>query len=167
MRKSAVNWLVLLAIVAFATAASADVQMPQVFSDHMVLQRELPVPIWGTAAPAEKVVVSFDGQRLQTTADGDGHWIVRLAPLATSKEGRTLTIEATNTVRFSDVLVGEVWLASGQSNMAGKFAAAKGRTLDESVFKKDHSGFRFCSKNGAWQPFNEDRARSRSESDQR
>jgi len=151
----AVEWFVVMAVVLGAAAASADVDMPEIFSDHMVLQRELPVPIWGTAAPGEKVVVSFDGQRLETTAGDDGAWMVTLAPLTTSKVGKTLIVKGSNTVRFSDVLVGEVWLASGQSNMAGKFAPAKGRTLDASVFTKDHSGFRFSAKNGPWQRFNE------------
>ena len=132
-------------VITFATMASAEVEMPGIFSDDMVLQRELPVPIWGTAALGEKVVVSFDGQKIETTAGNDRAWMVRLAPLETSKEGKTLRIEGSNAIAFSNVLVGEVWLASGQSNMAGKFAPAKGRTLDPSVFERDHTGFRFSS----------------------
>lgn len=143
-------------VITCATMASAEVEMPGILSDDMVLQRELPVPIWGTAAPGEKVVISFDGQKIETTAGNDRAWMVRLAPLETSKVGKKLTVEGSNTITFSDVLVGEVWLASGQSNMAGKFAPAKGRTLDPSAFENDHSGFRFSSKNGPWEPFNEE-----------
>ena len=147
--------LVMMSVLSVAAVASADVQMPQVFSDRMVLQRELPVPVWGVAAPGEKVVVSFENQKIETTAGDDGAWMITLAPLSMSKTGKTLTIEGTNTVTFTDVLVGEVWLASGQSNMAGKFAPSKGRVLDTSRIDRDHLGFRFCSKNGPWQAFDE------------
>ncbi len=105
-------WMVLAAA---AGIASAEVRVDRMFSDHMVLQREMAVPVWGTAAPGEKVTVAFAGQTRQTVADAGGKWIVRLAPLKLGKPG-TLTV---NTVTFTDVLVGDVWVGSGQSNMAG------------------------------------------------
>lgn len=85
-----------------------------IFGDHLVLQREMPVPVWGTADAGEKVTVSFAGQNLETTADQEGNWMVKLAPLATNATPQVLTI---NDVTIQDVLVGEVWLCSGQSNM--------------------------------------------------
>ena len=129
-----------------APTAFAEVSVPPVFGNGMVLQRELPVPVWGTAAPGEKVTVSFAGQELAATAGKDGKWMVKLAPLKASKEGRTFTVKGRNTLTFDDVLVGEVWLASGQSNMAGRFVKAKGRQIDPKVFTQDLSGLRFTTK---------------------
>lgn len=83
----------------------------------MVLQRERPVLIWGTAKPRERVTVEFAGQQRTTTAADDGRWCVRLAPMPANGEGRTLTIRGVNPLTFADVLVGEVWFCSGQSNM--------------------------------------------------
>ena len=105
-------------LVAAATAAA-------VFNDRMVLQRERPVPVWGMAAPSERVKVSFAGQDVTGVADGTGRWRVDLRPMKASKEGRDLVIssanqtigQSNNRTIFHDVLVGEVWFASGQSNM--------------------------------------------------
>lgn len=87
------------------------------FRDHLVLQQAMPVPVWGTAAADEAVAVTFAGQTQQTKAAADGKWLVKLAPLAANATPADLTITGTNTVVVKDVLVGEVWLASGQSNM--------------------------------------------------
>jgi sialate O-acetylesterase len=114
MRKIA---LVPLAILAFALPLRAEVKLPTVFSDHMVLQREMPVPVWGTAAPSEKVVVRFLGQEVAATADKDGKWSVKLAALKAGGP-HELTVAGQNTIALKDVVVGEVWLCSGQSNMA-------------------------------------------------
>jgi len=106
--------LVLLWLVA---VAAAEVKLPGVFGDHMVLQRDMPVPVWGWADPAETVTVTLGDQSKTATADGDGKWCVRLDAL---KAGGPLQLKVqgkSNTVQFADVLVGEVWLCSGQSNM--------------------------------------------------
>ena len=103
---------------AAAMSASADVKLGTPFSDHMVLQRDRAVPVWGSAEPGEAVSVSFAGQTLKAVAKADGSWRVDLAALAASKEGRTLTAAAASgRAEVADVLVGEVWFASGQSNM--------------------------------------------------
>ncbi len=133
---------------ACTSMAFAEVKVPAVFGDDMVLQRELPVPVWGTASPGEKISVSFDGQNLSTTADAQGKWMVKLNPLKTSKSEKEMTIQGSNTITFSGVLVGEVWLCSGQSNMAGKFVENKGRRIDPKVFEMDLSGFRSNTRNG-------------------
>lgn len=99
-----------------AQFAWSDVTPHRLFSDHAVLQRDVLLPVWGTAADGEKVTVEFAGQKVETVAK-DGRFRVDLAPLAASAEGRTLTFTGRNTVTVSDVLVGEVWLCSGQSNM--------------------------------------------------
>lgn len=109
-----------------AGQARAEVKLPPHFSDHMVLQRDTRVPVWGTAAPGEGVAVKFAGQTKQTTAGPDGRWRVYLDSSKTSAESRIMTVVGsakTEEVRFADVLVGEVWLCSGQSNM--DFTVAK------------------------------------------
>jgi sialate O-acetylesterase len=105
-------------------AARAEVKLPAIFSDHMVLQRDARVPVWGTAAPGENVTVEFAGQTQTATAGADGKWRVVLAPLAAG-EPRTLTVRGQNAIIVQDVLVGEVWLGSGQSNMAMTVNRAK------------------------------------------
>lgn len=104
-------------LVALSSHAVAACRLPSFFGDHMVLQRSKPVPVWGWAAPGEAVVVTFAEQTVRTVADGDGRWLVKLHPLAASAEGRTLEVRAGNTLTLQDVVVGEVWLCSGQSNM--------------------------------------------------
>jgi len=106
--------LILCAFLAASAATQAAVQLPSIFSDHMVLQRELPLPVWGKAAPGEAVTVEFAGQQKNAKADASGRWMVKLDPLTASAEPQIL--KAGN-VTIQDVLVGEVWLASGQSNM--------------------------------------------------
>lgn len=99
-----------------AGLASAEVRLPSMFSDHMVLQRDTLVPVWGWASAGEAVTVSIDGQTKSTKADAAGKWSVKLDKL-TSSTPTTMTVKGSNTLTISDVLVGEVWLGSGQSNM--------------------------------------------------
>ena len=101
----------------FCTSAYAKVTPAPIFRDHMVLQREMAVPVWGTADAGETVRVSFAGQTAETTADAKGEWMVSLQPLKTNATPQMLTI---NDIAIKDVLVGEVWLCSGQSNMEMK-----------------------------------------------
>ncbi|WP_437201486.1 sialate O-acetylesterase [Planctomicrobium sp. SH664] len=101
----------------------AEVRLPSIFGSGMVLQREQSVPVWGTAQPGEEVTVTFRDQKQSTKADAAGKWKVALAPLSLG-EPATLTVRGENQVDFTDVLVGEVWLCGGQSNMT--FALARG-----------------------------------------
>ena len=107
----------LLGLLASLAATRAEVSLPRVLGDNLVLQRDLPVPIWGRAAPGETVTVRFAGQEKQTTADPAGAWRIDLDPLPASAEPRELVVSATNTLTLRNLLVGEVWLCSGQSNM--------------------------------------------------
>jgi len=114
--------VVLVAAVVAALAAgpllAAPLKIATPFGDGMVLQRERPVPVWGKAAGGAAVEVSFAGQVKKTTAEGDGRWRVTLDPLTASKEPRRLAVSAgAEQVVFTNVVVGEVWLCSGQSNM--------------------------------------------------
>jgi sialate O-acetylesterase len=103
----------------FAAQSSlmADVTPSSLFGDHAVLQRQMAVPVWGVAEPGEKVTIRFAGKEVSTQADASGKWKVALPAMEASSEGRELTIAGKNKLVFKDVLVGEVWLCSGQSNM--------------------------------------------------
>ncbi|MDE0838620.1 MAG: DUF1080 domain-containing protein [Kiritimatiellae bacterium] len=110
--------VVVLAAVLCASVAQADVWMPSVFSDNMVLQRGKTVPVWGWAEPGEKVTVEFGGQKKTASADKGGKWMVRLDVMKASTAGRTLVVSEQGAgIKFTNVVVGEVWLCSGQSNM--------------------------------------------------
>ena len=108
--------IVLAALAAFA--AQADLKLGTPFADGMVLQRGMNVPVWGWADAGEEVTVAFAGQTRTAKADATGKWRVDLAPLETSKEGRTFEVSIKNKdkMEVKDVLVGEVWYCSGQSN---------------------------------------------------
>ena len=103
--------------LATTTAARAELKLPTFFGDNMVLQQQMAVPVWGWAAPGAEVTVSFAGQTKTTQADADGKWLVKLGKLKASAEPRSLVVQSGETKTFTNILVGEVWLASGQSNM--------------------------------------------------
>jgi sialate O-acetylesterase len=101
---------------AFACNAFADVRLPGIISDHMLLQRDAPSRIFGKADPGESVTIAFRGQTVQTAADAIGTWEAWLQPLSPGPAAE-MTIRGANTIVISDVLVGDVWIGSGQSNM--------------------------------------------------
>jgi sialate O-acetylesterase len=103
-------------------AVQAEVKLPSVFSDHMVLQQGQKLPVWGWADPGESVTVSVAGQVKKTKAGKAGTWDLRLKPLKASKSPVAFSVKGSNSIEFKDVLVGEVWLCSGQSNMEWKVA---------------------------------------------
>lgn len=103
--------------------------MPALFTPHMVLQRDMPVPVWGWADPQEEVTVQFGDQQKTATADAEGNWKVVLDPLAVGP-ARSLVVKGKNTIEVSDVLVGEVWICSGQSNMEWPVALTMGSDLE-------------------------------------
>lgn len=98
-------------------------ELPSIFADKMVLQRERAVPVWGTADAGQKITITFGSQTQSGVADADGKWRVNLDAMVASAESRSMTIAATGeeTITYSDVLVGEVWFAGGQSNMYRPF----------------------------------------------
>ena len=103
--------------------AQAAVQLNPLFTDHMVLQRNQPVPVYGTASPGEKVTVEFAGQKKEVVVSASGEWQVKLDPMSASAEPQTLTVRSpldTRHLTLADVLVGDVWLCAGQSNMASE-----------------------------------------------
>lgn len=116
MNKTSAVVRVLLLSAAAAALLHAEVRVPKIISNHMLVQRGVPVHIWGTAAAGESVTVGMAGQSVKTEADGTGRWEAFLAPIAPVGPHK-LTIEGTNKLTIEDVLVGEVWVGSGQSNM--------------------------------------------------
>lgn len=110
--------LALCALISLSiSAARADVELPSIFGNSMVLQQELPAPVWGWADPKEQVTVTIGEQSKTATTDADGRWKVTLDPLKANSEGQVLTVAGKNTIELKDVLIGEVWICSGQSNM--------------------------------------------------
>ena len=112
MKKSILFLSALLASPSFA-----DVKLPSVFSDHMVIQRDVEAPVWGWADAGEKVTVSFGGSSKTATAGDDGKWMVKLPKSAANAKGQELKVKGNNEIVFTNVLVGDVWICSGQSNM--------------------------------------------------
>ncbi|MEQ8791894.1 MAG: sialate O-acetylesterase [Pirellulaceae bacterium] len=132
-------------------SARADVKLPAVFSSHMVLQREKPAPVWGQASAGEKVTVRFRDQEQTTTAGDDGRWSVALDKLKAGGPD-TLIVEGANKITLDDVLVGEVWIGSGQSNMAGGVSSyLKGDEVLAKLASQSYPTLRLCrGAGGGW-----------------
>jgi len=111
------NRAFLLAILLATGSASAEVKLAAIFSDHAVLQRGVALPVWGTATPGDAIEVRFEGQTAQATADASGQWRVELKSLPAGGPYE-MAVTGPNQIVVHDILIGEVWLASGQSNMA-------------------------------------------------
>jgi sialate O-acetylesterase len=133
-----------------SAAAQAEVKLPPVLSSHMVLQRDAAVPIWGTAAPDEKVTVKFRSQEKTVTAGKDGKWMVKLDSLKAGGPD-ALTVSGRNTITLEDVLVGEVWVGSGQSNMEGTVSGyAKGDEVLAELARATYPKIRLSKRGGKW-----------------
>ena len=131
-----------LAAVCLMVSPVSGIELPGMFSGHAVLQRGLSVPVWGWGTPAEEVEVRFAGQIKRTTVDEEGRWRLSLSPLDATAEGQVLVVEGSESgqVIVEDILVGEVWLASGQSNMQWALSATE-RALQD-IPAADHPGIR-------------------------
>ncbi len=108
--------------------ADSVFRLSALFCDHMVLQRNQEVPVWGAARSGDEITVDFAGQKKSVLCDAYGRWMVKLAPLAASHEGRELSVRSKmeeRTLRVADVVVGDVWLCSGQSNMHFRMASVE------------------------------------------
>jgi len=124
-----------LLALAGAAEARAEVALPPVFGTDMVLQRGRPLPVWGTAKPGEKITVSIAGQSKTGRTDAKGRWKVTLDPLKAGGP-HEFVVSGTNTIRLTGVLVGEVWVCSGQSNMQWpvRQSADSAREIDAASF---------------------------------
>ena len=123
--KNRLRILVIVSFVAFCfTLARADVKLPAIFSDHMVLQQNEDCAVWGWADPGEEVTVTIADKSKSTKAGKDGRWMLKLPELKAGGP-HTLVVKGKNTISVQDVLVGEVWLGSGQSNMGMTVSGSK------------------------------------------
>jgi sialate O-acetylesterase len=124
-----------LLLACVVSVASADVTLPAMFSDHMVLQRDIALPVWGWADAGENVTVNMCGQTKSAKAGDKGKWSVTLTALKAGGP-HTLNVQGNNTIEIADVLVGEVWLCSGQSNMA--MSVSRSANFAEEQKNADH-----------------------------
>ncbi len=117
--------------------AGAEIRMPSFFSEGMVLQRGMEVPVWGWAEPGSNITVEFAGQKKTGVADENGRWQVSLDPMSASSAPRTMTVYSIGNQKseIGNVVVGEVWLASGQSNMAWMMSQSSSREYAGTVNK--------------------------------
>ena len=130
---------VLSCLLIAAPLTLADVKLPAVIGDNMVLQRHQRVPIWGMADPGERVTVTFAGQRVTAVARPDGRWILRLTALAAGGP-HEMTVAGKNTIELQNILVGEVWACSGQSNMQMSVRASN--NAEEEIAAADYPEMR-------------------------
>jgi len=143
--------LFLGAVLATAFPAFARVAVEPIFGSDMVLQRDKPAPVWGTADASEEVIVRFGGQEKKTQADADGRWRVLLDPMKANAEPGTLEIAGkSNTQKLANVLVGEVWLCVGQSNMA--FPLSRVRDAEKEIAAAENPNLRFFSAHFSAEP---------------
>ena len=134
--------LVLLLVVGNSEELLAELRLPAIFGDQMVLQQKQPITIWGWANAGEKIRVEFAGQKVETTAGKDTRWQLQIAALDASFEAQTLVVSGDrDTVQIKDVLVGEVWLCGGQSNMEMTMGGTVNRDLE--IASADYEGIRF------------------------
>src|SRR5690348_12251861 len=117
--------ILILLLLACATSSFAQVKFARLFSDHVVLQRQKPIPVWGWAKPGEKVKVTLAGQTIDVKADAAGKWQVSFKSLEAGGPHSLQASAKSGSATVNDVLIGEVWLCSGQSNMEWPVSAAK------------------------------------------
>ncbi len=137
-----IEWLVVAAsLLVPAAPLHAGLKLPAIISHHMVLQQKRTNPVWGWDTPGTRVIVSFAGQTQSAVAGPDGKWSVKLAAVPATHQPQTITIsDGTQKIEITDVLVGEVWLCSGQSNMA--FTTAESQNGPDDVAQADHPRIR-------------------------
>jgi len=111
------QWMMVLMLTLMASTAQANVRLPAVISNNMVLQKEIPLPIWGWADPGEAVTVTLGDDVATAKADGRGQWKVTLQAIKVAGGPLEMTVKGKNEIKISNILVGEVWAGSGQSNM--------------------------------------------------
>jgi len=132
----------LLLLAASALSTHAEVKMPAIFGDHMVLQHNAPAPVWGWADPGEEITVTAGAAVAKATAGPDGKWMAKLPELALSEAPMEVVVAGkSNVLTFHDVLAGDVWLCSGQSNM--EFNLGRAGNAAAALSKADHPEIRF------------------------
>ena len=134
----------ILALVCFTLSLHAELRVPAIFTDHMVLQRDQQNPLWGWAKPGAEVTASIAEQTTKTTVDANGRWELQLPPLEVNQDGLVLEVKSgAESIRIADILVGEVWLCSGQSNM--QWSVAQINDSDLEIATANYPQIRFIS----------------------
>ena len=161
---------VLAISLAFATSLRAELKLPAIISDHMVLQQRQPNPIWGWDAPGTKITVTFAGQTKSAEAGADGKWTVKLDPVPANAQPQAIAITGSSRKEIQDVLIGEVWMCAGQSNMGftlqqdwnGDLEAAASRLPNLRLIKVPNIGSQEPQKDfvGNWASSSADTAKS-------
>lgn len=123
--------LIMVLFVLAGSLLKADLKPGPLFQDHMVLQQGKPIAVWGWDAPNQPITVSLADHTAETTADGQGYWKTYLDPMEATSTPLQMTISGTETVTLNDVLIGEVWLASGQSNMQWPVRSSKDMDIEK------------------------------------
>ncbi len=141
--------LLTFSLLALLPAAHAEVVLPEIFQDHMILQQGVENRVWGTALPEENVTVSFADKKVSGVSDAEGNWDVTLPPLEATSEPMVMTVSGNSTIVIQDILVGEVWLAAGQSNMGTGIRQVPGTEKNVFVEQKDNKRVRTYM-NGKW-----------------
>jgi sialate O-acetylesterase len=134
--KTITSYLTTIILLSLGLNLSAEVKLPNVIGNDMVLQRDLPVPIWGWADNGEEVTVSFAGQSKTAKPGKNGKWMVKLSALKANSKPAILTINGSNEIKLDNILVGEVWICSGQSNMEWRLSGTT--NAKEEVAASDH-----------------------------
>ena len=135
--------LAILAIVQMwlvSTSVDAAVKLPSIIGDNMILQREKPLPIWGTDDASAKITVTLGDNTATTTADANGKWRVTLPAMKSGGDALTLKVDGTNSVTVKNILIGEVWLCSGQSNM--EWTVSRSDNAQQEIAQSDHPRIR-------------------------
>mgnify|MGYP001115387893 CR=1 FL=1 len=132
-------WAAVAACLLLPASLQAEVKLPAIFGDHMVLQREMPIPVWGWDKPGTEVTVTLGDTSAKATAGEDGRWMVKL-PAQKAGGPHTVKVSGSSDVTFNDVLIGEVWLCSGQSNM--EWTVARSANAQEEIANGNHPRIR-------------------------
>jgi sialate O-acetylesterase len=150
--KQAKNWILLAAVMfLFNTALHADVTLPYVLSDNMVLQRDVPVNIWGWAKPGEKVTVTISGQKVSAKTGKNGEWKVQIKPLSAGGPYEMI-ITGKNSIVLKNILAGDVWVCGGQSNMEWPLSRSRNWSSDKNACDNPNIRLFYVPKNMSMKP---------------
>ena len=134
----------ILLLLTFSITATAQLSMPKVFSSHMVLQRDMEIPVWGNAVPGSEVTVQFDDKVITGLTSESGKWMVHLPQCKAGGPYRLVVFQTEKPgerIEYDDILIGDVWLASGQSNM--ELQVQQARDSKEEIKQANYPDIRF------------------------
>ena len=128
--KTSLKLFFLIALTFFSHIYSqAEIKLPRIFSSNMVLQQGIEIPVWGWADKGEQIIITFNKNTVRTKTGTDGKWMVKL-PVQQYGGPHTLTVKGKNTLVFENILIGEVWVCSGQSNMEWRVAQSNNAEIE-------------------------------------